>query len=72
MSTVTTKGQALIPKHIREMLDIKPGESEVEFVAINGTVQLINVSRDDPFKVIRGIKKKGLSTDEIMEMTRGR
>jgi AbrB family looped-hinge helix DNA binding protein len=72
MSTVTSKGQALIPKHIRDLLGITPGKSEIDFIVVDGKVQLVNLSQEDPFKLIRGIKKEGLSTDEIMEMTRGR
>lgn len=71
MSTVTTKGQATIPKHIREYLGITPGETDVEFVVVDGNVQLVNKSAYNPFQKVRGITKGKLSTDEIMAMTRG-
>ncbi|MCX6023390.1 MAG: AbrB/MazE/SpoVT family DNA-binding domain-containing protein [Chloroflexi bacterium] len=39
MSTVTSKGQITIPKHIRETLGLHPG-AEVEFAVENGQVIL--------------------------------
>ena len=38
MSTVTTKGQATIPKRIRDLLSITPGKTDVDFVVIDGNV----------------------------------
>lgn len=74
MSTVTVKGQVTIPKPIRDHLGIGPG-SEVRFMrAANGTIILEpvagrpSVSR---FERLRGHGGKGLSTDEIMALTRG-
>ncbi len=72
MSTVTSKGQATIPKHIREFLKITPGETDIEFVVVDGIVQLINKSTDNPFQRVMGITSGKMTTDEIMEMTRGR
>lgn len=71
MSIVTTKGQATIPKHIREYLSITPGESNVDFVVINNHVELVNKETFNPFEKARGVTRGKLSTDEIMEMTRG-
>jgi len=70
MSIVTTKGQATIPKHIRERLDIIPGKTEVDFILVNNHVELVNLERFNPFEKARGITKGKLSTDEIMDMTR--
>jgi len=71
MSTVTSKGQATIPKHIRDFLNIKPGETDVDFVVVDGIVQLVNKSTYNPFKKMMGITKGKMSTDEIMDLTRG-
>ena len=71
MSIVTTKGQATIPKHIRECLDITPGETEVDFIIVNNHVELVNLEKFNPFEKARGITKDKLSTDEIMDITRG-
>ena len=71
MSIVTTKGQATIPKHIREHLHITPGKTNIEFILIDDHVELINKEEHNPFEKVRGITKGKLSTDEIMELTRG-
>lgn len=71
MSTVTTKGQATIPKHIREYLGITPGKTNVEFIVVDDNVQLVNKSDYNPFDQVRGITKGKLTTDEVMALTRG-
>ncbi len=71
MSTVTTKGQATIPKRIRDLLNITPGKTDVDFVVINGNVQLINKDTYNPFQKVIGITKGKMSTDEILDLTRG-
>ncbi len=70
MSIVTTKGQATIPKHIRERLHIIPGETKVDFILVDNHVELVNMERFNPFEKARGITRDKLSTDEIMGMTR--
>jgi antitoxin PrlF len=74
-ATVTTKGQVTIPKPVRDLLGIKPG-STVEFErAPDGRIVLVKVSgkqRPSPFARLRGHAGKGLSTDAIMALTRGR
>lgn len=71
MSIVTKKGQATIPKHIREHLGIIPGKTDVEFVVVDHHVELVKKERFNPFQKARGITKGKLSTDEIMALTRG-
>ncbi len=71
MSIVTAKGQATIPKHIRERLGIIPGKTDVDFIVVNNHVELINKETFNPFVKARGITKGKLSTDEIMGLTRG-
>ena len=71
---VTSKGQVTIPKPVRDLLGIKPGNA-VEFqLAGDGHVALLKVSGRRPrsrFKALRGRAGKGLSTDQIMALTRG-
>ncbi len=78
MNTLTVKGQVTIPKPIRDLLEIGPG-SAVSFMmdpdgrivlrkAEDGAVQPPAVSR---FEQLRGSAGAGLSTDQIMALTRG-
>lgn len=73
-NTVTSKGQVTIPKPVRDRLGIKPGNA-VEFqVAADGRVTLVKVEvrrRPSRFAALRGRAGKGLSTDEVMALTRG-
>lgn len=73
-STVTSKGQITIPKRVRDLLGIGPG-SVIDFErAADGRVVLVKAgrkTRSSRFARLRGHAGKGLSTDEIMAMTRG-
>jgi antitoxin PrlF len=73
-TTVTSKGQVTIPKHVRELLGIRPG-SVIDFERVaDGRIVLVKVekrTRPSRFARLRGHAGKGLSTDEIMAMTRG-
>ena len=73
-TTVTTKGQVTIPKPVRERLGIKPGNA-VEFALDpDGRVTLRKVGGRRPasrFEALRGRAGTGLTTDEIMALTRG-
>ncbi len=73
-TTVTSKGQVTIPKPVRDRLGIKPG-SAVDFeLAPDGRVVLVKVDGGQPisrFEALRGCAGGGLSTDEIMALTRG-
>ena len=73
-TTVTSKGQVTIPKRVRDLLGIRPG-SVVDFErGADGRVILVKVekrARPNRFARLRGHAGKGLSTDEIMAMTRG-
>lgn len=73
-TTVTSKGQVTIPKPIRDRLGIAPG-SAVDFeLAPDGRIVLVKVDgvpRVSRFEALRGRAGAGLSTDEIMALTRG-
>lgn len=73
-ATVTSKGQITIPKPVRDLLGIGPG-SVVDFErGPDGRVVLVRLGkkgRPPRFAALRGQAGKGLSTDEIMALTRG-
>lgn len=83
---LTRKCQVTIPRDIRKAIGVGPG-SEVEFRHENGEVKLVAVNDGPPGetageRVVRTLRETGrrlraegkvldLTTDEIMEMTRG-
>lgn len=73
-TTVTSKGQITIPKRVRDLLGISPG-SVIDFEhAEDGRIVLVKIEkkgRPNRFARLRGHAGKGLSTAEIMAMTRG-
>lgn len=73
-TTVTAKGQVTIPKSVRDFLGIGPG-SQVDFRrGADGSVVIVSANDAKPqsrFARFRGHAKGGLTTDEIMAMTRG-
>lgn len=73
MPKVTSKGQVTIPIAIREQLGIYPGH-EVEFDVRNGYVRMRKVPGSRGRMIVeqlRGRATSGLTTDEIMALTRG-
>ncbi len=73
-TTITSKGQVTIPKPVRDLLGVGPG-SRVEFRrAADGSVVIERadrVSQASRLADLVGIAGPGLSTDEIMAITRG-
>lgn len=71
---VTSKGQVTIPKKVRDYLGIKPGDA-VEFeLGTDRRVVLTKTEagqRPSAFARVRGSATAGMSTDEIMALTRG-
>ncbi len=65
---VTTKGQVTIPQDIRKKLGIDHN-SEVEFIEENGRVYLVR-KKGNRFDSLRGRASVGMTTDEIMVLTR--
>jgi AbrB family looped-hinge helix DNA binding protein len=74
---ITSKGQVTIPQAIREQAGLLPG-CEVEFRIEDGVVRLApakpekGLSRGERIVAhLRGRGSLGLSTDQIMALTRG-
>lgn len=74
MTTITTKGQVTIPKPVRDRLGVKPGD-EVSFdLTADGRVTIAKANgkpKRSRFAALRGHAGKGLTTDQIMALTRG-
>lgn len=69
---VTVKGQVTIPRNVRESLGIKP-ETEIDFIEDDGKFYIIKTNETTitgELKKFRGIATAGMSTDEIMHLTR--
>ena len=71
---ITTKGQVTIPMGIREKFGFLPN-TEVEFVEQDGQVVLKKaiprLVQESPFDYVRGTSDTGLTTEQIMRLTRG-
>lgn len=75
---VTVKGQITIPQALRERFNLRPG-TEVEFVAGKNALEIKpREPGDSPHKNFdlwlskaAGSARSGLSTDELMAITRG-
>jgi len=74
MSTLTIKGQVTIPKPVRDRLGVKPGD-EITFVLGGDGQVTIAKAKSKPkrsrFEALRGHAGKGMTTDQIMALTRG-
>jgi len=64
-STITTKGQATIPKAAREHLRLKPGDRVKFFLHPNGSVVILPKV---PVSTLRGILKSRRRAPTIEEM----
>jgi AbrB family looped-hinge helix DNA binding protein len=73
-STITQKGQVTIPVGVRVRLGLVPGNS-VEFdLDPDGRVVLRKVGEGLPpskLNALRGKAGKGMTTDQVMALTRG-
>jgi AbrB family looped-hinge helix DNA binding protein len=75
---VTIKGQVTIPIALRERFGLRPG-TEVEFVGTDGILQMkprkqsrkMASAFDHWLAKAAGSARQGMTTDEIMAMTRG-
>lgn len=76
MSTnLTIKGQVTIPKAVRDRMGFNPGDAMDIGVDAEGRVVITKVGAStrppSRFEALRGVADAGLSTDEIMALTRG-
>jgi antitoxin PrlF len=73
---ITSKGQVTIPQAIRDAHGFLP-ETEVEFVVVEGAVTLVRASSSRPDRADRaiaaleGTARPGVTTDELLALTRG-
>jgi antitoxin PrlF len=68
-STLTSKGQATIPKEVREYLGIKPGDTVKFFFGAKGQVYMLPTI---PISAVSGILyRPGQRTISIKEMNEG-
>lgn len=72
---ITTKGQVTIPQRLRRKLGLLPG-TEVRFEEAEGCAVIRpTMTRreliEERLRSVRGIADGGLTTDEIMRLTRG-
>ena len=75
---VTAKGQVTIPKKIRDLLGIQAGSKVAFTLAEDGRVNPSKIDKESAsggqpnrFAVLRGSSSSGMSTEEIMALTRG-
>jgi antitoxin PrlF len=71
---MTSKGQITVPKAMRDAFGWKPG-TKLAFVREKDGVKIVALMDEDPGAALvrrsRGIAATGMSTDEIMQLTRG-
>lgn len=75
-STMTVKGQVTVPKEFRDALGLKPGDA-VGFVRDQDGVRIVRPKgRRRGEQVVARLRRAAwrgdLTTDRLMEMTRGR
>jgi AbrB family looped-hinge helix DNA binding protein len=78
-STLTIKGQVTIPKRLRDYLGLSPGDKVRFEYTEDGAVRIMAPRRPaqgksrkpSRFSALRGTRKTGMSTDEIMNLLRG-
>ena len=70
---ITQKGQVTIPVEVRERHGFLPNTS-IEFKEEGDKVYIVkstvSLARENPFDYVRGKASSGLSTEEIMKLTR--
>jgi AbrB family looped-hinge helix DNA binding protein len=75
-TTVTIKGQVTLPKQVRDATGIKPGDRVEVRATASGAVIIEKPATSNDYEAkLRALAKRriirGISTDEIMEMSRG-
>lgn len=73
-SALTRKGQITVPKALRDAFGWKPG-TRLAFVREKDGVKVVLAGQEDPGEALvrrsKGIATGGLTTEDIMHMTRG-
>jgi len=73
-TTMTSKGQVTVPKAVRDALGLGPGSAVAFEMDAKGRV-LVRKAEGPPapsrFARLRGSAGAGMSTDEVMALTRG-
>lgn len=62
-STITSRGQTVIPAHIRRLFDLSPAD-RLEWIVENDTIRVVPV-RTDPIAAFRG-QGKGGSVERLL------
>ncbi|MBX3131092.1 MAG: type II toxin-antitoxin system PrlF family antitoxin [Polyangiaceae bacterium] len=70
-SAITAKGQATIPKEIREYLKLKPGDRVKFFKHPNGTVVLLPKLPASAMRGMLGRKGRAVTLEEMNEAVAG-
>jgi antitoxin PrlF len=74
-TTVTVKGQVTIPKKVREAAGIRPGDRvEVRATPRGVTIEKPGAAESYKARIMEVAKRgviRGITTDALMEMTRG-
>lgn len=74
MTTLTSKGQVTIPKPVRDRLGVKPGDEVAFDMGPDGRVTIAKATgkpKRSRFEALLGHAGKGMTTDQIMALTRG-
>jgi antitoxin PrlF len=76
VTTITVKGQVTLPKKVRDAVGLKPGDVvEIRATASGGVyIEKPGASRSYRDRLEAVAKKRiirGITTDELMEMSRG-
>jgi len=75
-TTVTIKGQVTLPKQVRDATGIKPGDRVEVRATASGAVIIEKPGTPNDYEAkLRALAKRrvirGITTDEIMDMSRG-
>ena len=70
--TITSEGRITLPKAVRDRLGLVAGDAVVFEWAADGRVVMVRAERlPGRFAALRGSADAGLTTDEIMALSRG-
>jgi antitoxin PrlF len=75
-TTITVKGRVTLPKKVRDAVGLKPGDKVEVRATASGGVYIEKPGASDDYKAgLYALAKRrlirGISTDELMKMTRG-